>query len=253
MPFSTILLFLAAVLVGGYVQTVAGFGLGMVTISVTVAAGGFDLRVVAAVLSLLSFVNLTMSLRGHVHRVHRHVLVWIVAGQVPGTVAGVWLLEVLSARAYVLLELLVGLFIVAGAASMLVTARRRAAVSRSPACWTAGFSGGIIGGLFSSSAPVIGWFGYTQPLPVLEIRATMLACFIAASATRIVTVGAIGGLVRPVWVLFALSLPVVIGVTAIGRRHAIRFPPAVVRRSVMVFLLLVGSSILVRAALHGVR
>ncbi|HBK17026.1 MAG TPA: hypothetical protein DDZ38_00200, partial [Gammaproteobacteria bacterium] len=46
--------------------------------------------------------------------------------------------------------------------------------SRSPQTFVVGFLGGTLGGMFAASGPIIGWFGYRQPLPVGAIRATLL-------------------------------------------------------------------------------
>ncbi len=56
--------FLLVVLIGSYVQAVAGFAMGMLIIAVVTASGLFDVVTVTAVVSLVSFANIILSLHG---------------------------------------------------------------------------------------------------------------------------------------------------------------------------------------------
>ena len=66
-----------------------------------------------------------------------------------------------------------------------------------------GLVSGILGGLFSASGPVLGWFAYSQPLPVAVIRATLLSYYCVATATRTVIVFFEGSL-SPAVLLYAV-------------------------------------------------
>lgn len=66
--------FLTVVLIGSYVQAVAGFAMAMLIIAVVTVGGLFDIVTITAVVSLVSFANIALSLHGHYHLVHGGVL-----------------------------------------------------------------------------------------------------------------------------------------------------------------------------------
>lgn len=238
---------LIAAALGAYVQSVAGFAMGMIILAVTVGGGLVSVPVVTAVVSLLSLLNIVLALRGHGHHLARRLFLWMAAGLVPAVAVGVWLLEHLDVRAAWLLELALGVFIVAGSLSMMVRPRPLAVVSSPWACFLAGFSGGVLGGMFSASGPVMGWFNYRQPLTVAQIRTTLLASFALTTTFRTVVVGYAGGLTREVWALFAIGVPVVLLGTWAGRR----FPPPVseeaMKRAAFALLVVMGGWSIARA------
>ena len=246
---TALLLFVLLVLIGGYVQTVAGFAMGMILIAGSSALALYPLPVTAAVISLVSLLNIVLALRGHLYRVHVTGFVWMLIGQVPMIVFGVWLLEWLDASAERTLQILLGSFILAGCGSMMVRPEPKAEVSGRPGFLLAGMGGGILGGLFSAAAPVMGWFVYRQPLMVAEARATLLASFAISTIVRTVVVGVDGGLTVQVWTLAAWSVPLVLLSAWLGRA----FPPPVtertLRRGAFTLLFAMGGWILASALL----
>lgn len=247
METSALIVLLAATLVGSYVQAVTGFAMGMIIIAVTVGGGLVAVPVITAVVSLLALVNIVLALHGYGHHLARRLFVWMAAGTLPAIALGVWLLERLDARAQWMLELLLGVFIVAGSLSMMVRPQPRQQLSPAWACFLAGFSGGLLGGMFSASGPVMGWFNYRQPLTVAEIRTTLLASFALSTTFRTLVVGYAGGLTREVWVMFLGALPLVLVGTWAGRQ----FPPAVseltLKRIAFALLIVMGCWSILRA------
>lgn len=244
------LIFGLTVCIGSYIQSVAGFAMGMIMIAVLGAAGVISLPVLTAVVSLVSGVNIVLALKGHTHHIDRRLLKAFVIGQVPAIVIGVCLIDVLDRDARALLELLLGLFITVGAVSLMLRRTLLSKVSPPLACFGAGIAGGLLGGLFAASGPVMGWFVYRQPLPLAVIRATLLAFFSISTVVRTVVVGAQGGLTGEVMVLTGVGLPLVL----LGIWLARAFPPAVpeaqIKRSVTVLLVVLGLYIIWHA-LHG--
>lgn len=242
-----LLQFVVLVLVGGYVQTVAGFAMGMILVAGSSALLLYPLPVTTAVISLVSLLNIVLSLTGHLHRVHRLGFLWMVIGQVPFIAVGVWLLHWLDASAERALGALLGTFILLGCAAMMVRPEPKATLSSRPAFLLAGIGGGLLGGLFSAAAPVMGWFTYRQPLSVAEIRATLLACFAVSTLVRTLVVGVGGGLTSEVWILAAASVPCVLLSAWLGRRFPPPVPERTLRRGAFTLLFAMGGWILYAA------
>jgi uncharacterized membrane protein YfcA len=217
MEFSAWLIFLLTVFVGSYVQAVTGFAMGMIVIAVVGASQTIELPVLTAAASLITMVNVAVALRGRTAHIHKPLFGWLALGQLPAIGIGVWLLTMLDQQAHQLLQLLLGCFITLGSLSMMLRPRPLARVSSPASCATAGVAAGLIGGMFSASGPVMGWFNYRQPLDVVVIRSTLLCSFALTTATRTVVVGFSGGLIAEVWWLALLALPFVIAGTWLGR------------------------------------
>jgi uncharacterized membrane protein YfcA len=217
MELSAWLIFLLTVFVGSYVQAVTGFAMGMIVIAVVGASQTIELPVLTAAASLITMVNVAVALRGRTAHIHKSLFGWLAVGQLPAIGVGVWLLTMLDEQAQSLLQLLLGGFITLGSLSMMLRPRPLTHVSPPLSCATAGVAAGLIGGMFSASGPVMGWFNYRQPLDVAVIRSTLLCSFALTTATRTLLVGVTGGLTVEVWWLALLALPFVIAGTWLGR------------------------------------
>jgi len=234
------LTFAAAVFIGSYIQSVVGFGIGMIVMAIVGASGTLSLPALTAAVSLISIINIVVALKGHVRAIDRPLLGWLVAGQIPAIFAGLWVLTVLDRDAQTLLRILLGLFVAGGSLSMMIRPVPLSRVSRPSVCVAAGIGGGLIGGMFSASGPVIGWFTYRQPLTVATIRATMLCFFGVATTTRTVAVGFQGGLTAEVLAISALAAPLVILGAWLGRAKPPPVSDAVMKHGVFYLLFLLG-------------
>ncbi len=240
--FDASLVFILLVLLfGSYVQAVAGFALGMIAVALIGGLRLMDIPTLAAVVSFLSMLNSALSLRGHSKEINRRILLWLVLGIVPGLLLGYWLMLYLNESSLWLLELCLGVFITAGGLSMSLQPRSWAQESRAPFTWTMGVVGGVLGGLFSASGPLLGWFAYSQPLSVAIIRATLLSYFLLTTSARTLIVFVDGTLTSTVLTYAALGAPVVVLGAWLGRR----FPPVVseqaLKRGVFVLLMVTGA------------
>lgn len=247
----TLIVFLLAALVGSYVQSVTGFAMGMIIIAVTVGGGIVDVPVITAVVSLVSLVNIALALHGRTHHLRRSMMLWLCVGLVPATGIGVFALQLLDSQFRWVLEILLGLFIVTGSLSMMLRPVPKQRLSPPWACVGAGLAGGLLGGMFAASGPVMGWFNYRQPLSVAEIRATLLACFAISTTLRSLIVGFGGGLTREVWTLALLALPLVVLGTWAGGRFAPPLSETTLKRCAFGLLLLMGCWTVGRALLIG--
>lgn len=235
-----LLIILLVLLFGSYVQAVAGFALGMIAVAIIGGLRLMDIPTLAAMVSFLSMLNAALSLQGSVQHIHRNLLFWLGVGIVPGLLLGYWLMLYLHGSALWLLELCLGLFITVGGLSMSIRPRSWPQQSGAPFTWSMGVVGGVLGGLFSASGPLLGWFAYSQPLSVAVIRATLLSYFFLTTSARTVIVFFDGSLTTSVLVYAGLGVPVVVLGAWLGRR----FPPVVseqtMKRGVFMLLLLMG-------------
>jgi uncharacterized membrane protein YfcA len=243
--------FLLAVFIGSYVQSVAGFAMGMIIVAVVGGLRLLDVPTLSAVVSLLTILNVFLALRGQTHFVHKKLFTWLALGQVPAIYLGLLLMTWLDGNTRWMLELCLGVFITVGGLSMSLKPHPWAKVSGPWSTWITGRGGGLVGGMFSASGPVLGWFGYSQPLRLATIRATLLACFVLTTGTRTILVGVEGGLTERVLSFALAGLPVVFVGTWLGRS----FPPPVgeetIRRGSYVLLLVMGVWILASAGLRA--
>ena len=243
------LIFLSSVFVGSYVQAVTGFAMGMIVIAVTGASGLIPLPVLTAAASLITMVNVFLALVGHTHSVNRRMLAWLAAGQIPAIGLGVWLLTWMDRDARDVLQILLGLFITLGCLSMLLRPTVKTRVSPGWACLGAGLAGGAVGGMFSASGPILGWFIYRQPMELAVIRATLLGSFALTTSTRTVVVGVQGGLTGDVLWLAAMAVPLVVAGTWLGREIPPPVSEPVMKNLAFGLLLLMGAVILLGAVL----
>ena len=243
--------FLTAVFVGSYVQSVAGFAMGMIIVAVVGGLRLLDVPTLGAVVSLLTILNVFVALRGQTHYVHRKLFMWLALGQVPAIYFGLLLMTWLDGNTRWMLEVCLGLFITIGGLSMSLKPHPWPKVSGPLMTWLTGVSGGLVGGMFSASGPVLGWFGYSQPLKLPIIRATLLACFVLTTGTRTVLVGIEGGLTQRVLMFAAVGLPVVFVGTWLGRHFAPPVHEDVIKRAAYILLLVMGIWILSSAALRA--
>ncbi len=245
MEWLALLGFLTVVFIGSYVQAVAGFAMAMLIVAV---AGGLrlvELPTLAAVISLLTILNVVLALRGQTRHIHRRLFTWLALGQVPAIFFGLTLMQWLDSNTLWVLELCLGLFITVGGLSMYLKPHPWPQVSGRLKAWFTGVCGGLVGGMFSASGPVLGWFAYNQPLPIAAIRSTLLACFFMTTTTRTVLVGVGGGLTAEVLTLAATGLPVVIVGTWLGRNLPPPVAEATIKRAAYILLLAMGGWILV--------
>jgi uncharacterized membrane protein YfcA len=240
-------IFGCAVAAGSYVQSVAGFAMGMIVIAICGARGAIAFPEIAATVSLISFTNIVVALHGHVGQIDRGFFSWLAAGQLPAIGLGFWLMTVLDQNARWLLELLVGMFIACGSLWMMIQPQPLRTQSSALACLAAGTSGGIFSGMFAASGPVIGWFAYRQPMDIPVIRATVLAYFALGTSTRSVIVGLDDGLTIQVLQLTVAALPIVILSSWIGKSFPPRVSDATLKRMVFSLLFVMGSVIIFRS------
>ena len=226
--------------------------MGMIIVSVLGGLRVLEIPLLTAVISLLTILNVLLALRGQYHLIDRRLFFWLGLGQVPAIFLGLSLMNWLDEHSTWALEMCLGLFITLGSLSMIVKPEPNAERSGALVTWVFGSFGGLVGGMFSASGPVLGWFGYRQPLAMAVTRATLLACFILTTTTRTILVGLEGDLTQSVITFVSLGLPAVIFGTWLGRRYPPRLTENNLKRSAFGLLLLLGIWIAVSAFLRGI-
>ncbi len=248
MELSVVLVFLAVVFVGSYIQAVAGFAMAMLMVAVIGGLRLLDVPTLAAVISLTTIVNVIVGLWGNLSDIHKRLFGYLALGQLPAIFVGFELMEWLDGNTRWALELILGIFITLGGLSMFLKPHPWPQVSGPLKAWSVGSLGGLVGGMFAASGPILGWFSYNQPLPLRVIRATLLAGFFMTTTTRTVIVGVQGGLTESVWTYTALALPVVLLGTWLGRAFAPPVSDEVIKRFAYMLLMSMGVWILVSTA-----
>ena len=247
MEFYAWIIFFVAVFIGSYVQSLIGFAMGLIVVGVGSISGGIDFGVLTAAVSLITLFNIIVSIKGHIAEVHKNMLFYMVLGQLPCIAIGLFLANHLNATAVAALELLLGVFLLVSGSIMVYKPQPIEKLSSIPALVMGGAGGGITGGLFAASGPVIGWFGYRQPLELGVIRATLLSFFSIACISRTALVGFTGGLTEQVWSLAAVSIPLTIVGAWLGKVFKPNISDAGLKRWVFALLILMGLYIGARA------
>ncbi len=241
------LIFLGLVMLGSLVQSITGFAMALIVMGGVAALGVADIKLAAAVVSLIAMVNSTLALRRNTH--HVAVPIWraLLIGLLPCTVIGVLVLDYLSGSFYEVLRLVLGVVIIVAGILLMIQPKPFAHPSGS---WTAimfGCAGGLIGGLYGAGGAPMAWFMYRQPLSVLAARATLLATFLVSTVGRTLIVAVAGHLSREVLVLAAMSIPLVVAATLLGNRLGPLLPDKLIRRMVFAVLIVLGALLIVES------
>jgi len=233
-------LFLAAVAIATYVQTLTGFAFGLVLLGIAGVLHLAPLPDVANAVSVLVLANaLVIFARARVG-VSWRVLGPALASSLAGVWLGVRLLSWLDGHAVEVLRGLLGCAIVACALLLVVQARPRPRISGAPSFVFFGGLGGVMGGLFSSAGPPIVFHFYRQPLTQDAIRSSLIVLFAANAVVRLALVHHQGGF-QPLSLALSLeALPVVVLLTWLARRFPPRWSVQAVRRAVFVLLMAAG-------------
>jgi len=238
--------FLSLVAFGAAVQSITGFAMGLIIMGGVGAFGLADIGFGAAVVSIVSATNTTIALR-HTHKfVDRRTWLWIIAGLLPMTVAGVFLLHALSGDFYQWLRVFLGVVIISAGTLLMLKPTPFARKSGRVLILAMGSIGGLIGGMYGAGGAPLAWLMYRQPMDVNRIRATLLATFFVSTSSRIVTITATGHFSREMLYVSLASIPVVILVTLGATRIAHKVPDKAVRRAVFTLLVVLGASLILR-------
>ena len=247
MSTETLIALLTLIVFGTYVQTITGFGLGIIVIGAASALNLTSVVIIAAVVSLVTLANCATALLKTKVKVDWKIIKLVIIGVFPGIVFGVMILDYLSGSATSLLQGLLGLMILCSGFNLLMTPNKQTARSGDRSFFISGFTSGLTGGLFGMAGPPLIAHFYRQPFDIKVIRNMLLLVFACTSASRSLLIGLQGQLDSDVLILTMLALPLVTLTTLLGQR----FPPPLsqqaMKRTVFVMLMLIGIYLLLLA------
>ncbi|MBE9526991.1 MAG: sulfite exporter TauE/SafE family protein [Proteobacteria bacterium] len=242
MEAESILFLLTAVALGCYIQTVTGFAMGLIVMGVVASLQLAPIAFIAALISLIGLVNVTMALYKSHHHIHWHTLKIVILGMIPAMVGGVLLLDYLSENFVQTLQLILGVAIIISGMLLMFKPHPQAQLLSSFSTWLTGIASGILAGMFSTGAPPLIYTLYKQPLSIKAIRSTILAIFLISSIARISFISTQGHITIDVITLFLYSLPIVFLFTWLGKKHPPVLSDIAMRRSAFGLLILLGIS-----------
>lgn len=236
--------FLSLLALGALVQTITGFAMGLIVMGGVALLGLIEITTAAAVVSLVSMVNVIVALR----RTYRHIY-WplvsaILLGMVPMIFLGVSMLDYLSGENQLLLKVILG-FVIVGAGLLLaskpepyeeVSSRRAGVLS--------GMVAGVMGGMYGAGGAPIAYLMYRQPMLLQVVRASLLSTFALSTLIRTGFVAIEGHLTEQVFYLIGWSVPVVIVMTLIGGILTPHLPDSLVRKLALGLLVLIGLTLI---------
>ena len=243
----TTLIFLIAIAIGAYTQTVTGFAMGLIIMGITASLQLAPISFIAAVISLTGLVNVVLAVYKDHHHINWQLIRTIMIGFIPSMVAGRLILYYLDQTSTQLLQSILGIVIMLGGILLMLKPHPNKEPAPSYLTFLSGASSGVMGGLFSTSAPPLIYHLYKQPLTIPTIRSTLLMTFMIGSTARIGYISTQGFITKDI-LLFALySLPVVFLFTWLGKKY----PPALsdinMRRMAFGLLIILGISTIVTA------
>lgn len=242
--------FLLAVGFGAWVQATSGFALGLIVMALVQVTGVLSIADTAAAISVLAFINVAVALFDTYKNIDKRLFLCLVIGQLPAIGLGVALLNTLEREHTAVIGLIFGIFLIAGSISLAVDPKTKSTRSGVMAITSVGFAGGIFGGMFAASGPVVGWFAYQQPLTIVAIRASLLAMLGVTTISRTMIVATDGIFTTSLLLLTLASIPVVFATTYVAKRFPLNVSDYQFRKLIFSCVLVVGCWITVTSLIQ---
>lgn len=246
MLLDTLLPMFALLSLATLLQTLSGFGFGLMVVSSFTLFGILPLTATTFMVSFLSLFNSVSLVVKNTEQVNKRAFTIMLLSGIPFMGIGYALLEYLSVGMAAWLNLLLGFAILSCCGLLLVKRKRAQPSGRAYGFSIAGALGGLLGGLFSTFGPPVVFQCYRQTWPINEIRITLLAVFSVTSLIRLAIIP-FGTLPSNDVILCAvLAVPVILVFTRLGRIIAARVPAASVRLLALTMLALSGATLIVK-------
>lgn len=213
-----------AVLLGAGIQGSIGFGMNLVVVPVLALIEPNALPAVAVFLGLP--LSVTM-FRHEPHAVDRQGLSWILAGRVPGTALGAWIVTAVSALT---LSSLAGAAVLA---AVLMSLAGTTVTVRAQSCLAAGFTSGVMNTTAGIGGPPLALLYQHHDGPV--VRSTLAASFFFGTLMSTATLAATGSMKWEHVALGVALAPATIGGAVLSRRFTGRIDAGWLRPAVLGF------------------
>lgn len=227
-------------------QTLSGFGFGLMVVSSFTLFGIMPLTATTFMVSFLSLFNSVSLVAKNRNQINSRAFKIILISGIPFMAIGYALLEYLSVGMATWLNLLLGFAILSCCGLLLIKRKRVQPSGRAYGFSIAGALGGLLGGLFSTFGPPVVFQCYRQTWPINEIRTTLLAVFSVTALIRlaIVPFGTLPSI--DVVISALLAVPVILIFTRVGRVLAARVSASSVRLLALTMLALSGVTLIAK-------
>ena len=229
-----------------YVQTVTGFALGMIVMG---AVTTFDLVPIAftsVVISAVTFINGAVALKGNFEAVDIKRVIVTSSTMFPAILVGLMVLNYMSSDLNTLLQIVLGLTIIAAGLMIMLKPEPMANPSGTLMFAGSGAVSGFMAGLFSMAGPPLVYLFYRQPFELKTIRLCLLSIFLLSAIGRTTLVGAQSGLTIEMGIFSLVCLPVVSVFTLLGKKYPPNVSPNTLRRMAFFLLIVIGISLVVK-------
>lgn len=234
-----------------YLQTQIGFGFGLVVISGAMLLELATVEFSAALVSFASLFNVLITLDGNWQKVDWNQGGWLAAGLIPGVLCGVLLLGFLSEHHVEVLKIILGTVVLVIA---LQHQRKLVPIARETAAWmplSAGFLGGVGGGMFTTSSPPVVYYLYKINLGFERVKNTLLYVFVVSTITRIVFITHRGDVTSELLLIVVAALPLIAVVTVASKKIVLPFDQEAMRRLSFFVLALMGVTLIINGLASG--
>ena len=246
MVIETLLLTFALLGVATLLQTLSGFGFGLIVVSSFTLLEIMPLTATTFLVSFLSLFNSVSLVFKNTHHVNKRAFKILLLTAIPFMAVGYVLLEYLSQSMSHWLNIMLGSVILLCCGLLII--KRSAAEGSEPSIGfgVAGAMSGLLGGLFSTFGPPVVFQCYRQQWSITEIRITLLAFFCLTSLMRLIVVpfGTLPSYDIVLSTLFAV--PIILLFTRIGRLLAAKVSATYIKSLALLMLMFSGSLLIIQ-------
>ena len=248
MTIASFIILQLVVALGAFVQSVTGFGIGVIIMAGIASFHIFPLEKAVMFTIFLALINVIVSLKGQGLRRDDFTINRFVLAAAPTCILGgyVLFLSVDYPVAYNSLYGVLGTLIIATAVSLLVNQTTRTTDSPRWAFYGVSALSGFLGGLFSVPGPSMLYFLYRQPWQIDRLRRVMMLLFATVIVSRLIFAISINfDFTFMIWTL--LSCPAVYLASLLGRTYRHKFNVTLIKRITIVVLVICGGNIIMQA------
>ena len=246
MDLTSLIPFIAIIAFATYVQTVTGFALGMIVMGAVTTFELVPIAFTSVVVSVVTFINGLVALKGNFKAVDLKRVIYTCSAMFPAILGGLLLLDYMSADLNHILQILLGLCIIAAGLMIMLKPEPLAKPSGMLTFASSGAAAGLLAGLFNMAGPPLVYLFYRQPFELKTVRLCLLSIFLLSAVGRTTMVGAQGGLTIEMGIFSLICIPVVTLFTCIGKKYPPKVSPATLRRMAFFLLILIGVSLVVK-------